>query len=227
MRQLPIITRKYSSLLRKIKKLYPEIYTSIFQETSWLPINVSDRERVYAWSNELISYPKCPICGSDLTRFYCFTLGYHSFCSKECGKKANLQNGKQTCLQKYGVENPAQSTQIREKIQRTWLEKSSGIFDEIQDKRQKTNLERYGVEFPAQSKIIKDKANRKNFETYGVSHTFQRQDVKEKIKQTNIERHGMHCNLQWQKDQIKQTCMKKYGKEIYGKWEEFCVQFMM
>ena len=51
-----------------------------------------------------LEIPKCPICGKDCKRrsgiFFCKTCG-----DKECIKKISTQHIKESCLQKYGVDN--------------------------------------------------------------------------------------------------------------------------
>ena len=62
--------------------------------------------------------------------------------SKEANDKANKKR-KQTCLEKYGVENVHQSQEIKEKCKQTCLEK-------------------YGVDNPAKNEAIKQKTKETN-----------------------------------------------------------------
>ena len=87
-------------------------------------------------------------------------------------KQKRSAKAKDTFLKKYGVDNPAKSK-------------------EIYDKVNKTNLERYGVEYSAQSEVVKEKVKATNLKKYGVEYSFQADVVKGKIKATNLERYGV------------------------------------
>jgi hypothetical protein len=75
---------------------------------------------------------------------------------------------KDTCLEKYGFNNPLQS-------------------DNIKQKSKDTCLEKYGVEFALQSEEIKDKSIKTCFKKYGVSHYSKTNEFVEKSKQTRVE----------------------------------------
>lgn len=108
----------------------------------------------------------CPECGNN-TRFKSLSRGYFKYCSNLCSNnsKETRDKVKNTCLEKYGVENPFQSTEIKEKSKRT-------------------SLEKYGVEFPSKSELIKQKQKDTCLEKYGVENVFQR-DSRFKIEITN------------------------------------------
>ena len=87
-------------------------------------------------------------------------------------KQKRSAKAKETFLRKYGVDNPAKSKEVYDKIK-------------------KTNLERYGVEHSFQSNEVKAKIKESNLAKYGVEYSFQADIVKEKIKQTNLNRYGV------------------------------------
>lgn len=96
---------------------------------------------------------KCIVCGND-TKFYTVTHGYKSTCSKKCAANdpKRLEKIKNTCLERYGVENGGGSLQALEKIKNTCLERY-GVENPYQSEEKKlkiksTCLERYGVEKP-------------------------------------------------------------------------------
>ena len=62
----------------------------------------------------------------------------------------NREKFKETCLEKYGFENPMQNDKIKEKTKNTQYEKYGGFFNPEQFI--KTNLEKYGCEYPLQNK---------------------------------------------------------------------------
>ena len=86
-------------------------------------------------------------------------------------KKNSNEKTKQTCLEKYGVENVFQAKEVRKKIK-------------------ETNLERYGFENPMKNIDIAKKVKNTNLERYGVDNPLKREDIKEKIKEMNIEMHN-------------------------------------
>ena len=61
---------------------------------------------------------------------------------------------KNTCLEKYGVDNVRKSKEIKDKIK-------------------STNIEKYGFENVFQSEFIKDKIKTTNIEKYGVENIYQ------------------------------------------------------
>ena len=139
----------------------------------------------------------CPICNIEFkTR-----KSRKVFCSAECRAKGNhliVEKRKKSMLEKYGVENPLHSKEIKEKIK-------------------KTNLEKYGVENPAQNKEVYEKVKQTNLKKYGFTSATKNKDVKKKIEKTNLEKYGVKTNLMIDecKEQIKQTNLEKYGVEYH------------
>lgn len=142
--------------------------------------------------------PKCE-CGNHL-KFNTFVYGYSSYCSRECSYKSEKlkQRIKQTNLEKYGVENVFQNTNVINKIKQT-------------------NLEKYGVENISQSADSQLKKKKNNFKKYGKEHVFQVDCVKEKRKKTVLEKYGVEQPSQNKSiaDKIKHTTLKRYGSEYY------------
>lgn len=87
-------------------------------------------------------------------------------------KQKRSAKAKETFLKKYGVDNPAKTK-------------------EVKDKMRKTTLERYGVEHSSQSVVVKEKIKQSNLSKYGVEYSFQANGVKDKIKATNLKRYGV------------------------------------
>ena len=95
----------------------------------------------------------CPLHGE----FYQYPLDHiknYNGCIK-CSKLKAIQ----TNLERYGVENPFQSEEIKNKIKQKNLEKygveNPSQSSEIKQKKIETSLKNYGVENPTQSEIIK------------------------------------------------------------------------
>ena len=74
--------------------------------------------------------------------------------NKNCIQANKKEIRKQTCLERYGVENVAQLNKVKEKIKQTCLEK-------------------YGVENAAQSNKVKEKIKQTCLEKYGVNYYVQ------------------------------------------------------
>ena len=93
--------------------------------------------------------PVCKYCNKE-TVYRC--LGnYAPYCSRKCANNANLERRKETCLLKYGVDNPAKSERVKEKGRQTCLNKyythnthpynPNSVLDQVLVERYK---ERYG-----------------------------------------------------------------------------------
>lgn len=170
--------------------------------------------------------PSCIICGKP-SQFRSYYWGYSLTCSKECKKELDRRNllektipilkekkeeinskRKQTCLEKYGVENPNQ-------------------VEEFKEKSKKTCIERYDVENVFQSDEIKRRSEETCLEKYGTPKACQSQEIKDKIAQTNIEKFGFKTNLQTPefKEKKKQKILQTYGVEYYSQTQEFKEKF--
>ncbi len=106
---------------------------------------------------------------------------------KECSKLKSIK----TNLEKYGVENPFQSEEIKNKIKKKNLERygveNPSQSTKIHQKKIKTSLKNYGCEYPVQSEIIKQKSKQTNFKKYGVSCAMKLPEVAQKSVKTRIE----------------------------------------
>ena len=101
----------------------------------------------------------------------------------------NSEKSKQTCLERYGVDNPMKITSTREKSKQTCLEKygneyylSSDAFlnkkEQYIKKTKQTCLERYGGENCMSNQNIKDKVKQTCLEKYGVEWNCMRPEAK-------------------------------------------------
>lgn len=139
----------------------------------------------------------------------------------------------QTSLERYGVEHPQQSPEIRAKAKATNLERYGVEHPmqslEIQAKVKATNLEKYGFDKPTKSPKVKAKVKRTFKERYGVNNPSQMLESREKSKQTCLERYGVENPMQSPEIRAKAraTNMERYGgpaptcnSEILKKREE-------
>ena len=103
---------------------------------------------------------------------------------------SNRAKAKQTCLEKYGVENPFAAEEIKKKIKQIFTEKYGvdhySSTDEYKKKTKQTCLEKYGVENPTQLDTIQQKIK----ETKDKNHTHNTSSVEEQfaswLKDNNI-----------------------------------------
>jgi len=180
----------------------------------------------------------CKTCRKT-TKFQCMTNGYITYCCNRCAAmdkdlqkikkskmKVHYRNGsiqkktKETCNERYGVDNPSQSKKIKNKKKQTFRQ-NYGVDNcfqhpKIQEKSKETCLEKYGVEYSGSSPIVQKKKKQTCLKKYGVEHYSETDEYKEKIKHTCNERYGVDnvFELDEIKKKSKESCLKKYGTEF-------------
>lgn len=141
---------------------------------------------------------------------------------------------KRTNLERWGVENPSQSEEVKERKKRTFIErwgvdhpsksdviaekkvvsfmKKWGVenpfqSEEIKEIIKETNLSRWGVENPSQSDFIKSRKIKTLLEKWGVDHPLKSEDIKSKVIKSNLKKFGVEWSLQSPeiKERIKTT----------------------
>lgn len=143
-----------------------------------------------------------------------------------------LAKQKQTMLNRYGVEYPLRSAEIRKNMAKTNLERY-GVKNPMQSKEiitkvKQTNLSRYGVEYPQQSKEIRAKAKKTNLKKYGAENPFASKEIQERIKRTNLKRYGVEFRFASKEiqEKIRQTNLERYGVEYSNQkhLSPFCLE---
>lgn len=140
---------------------------------------------------------------------------------------------KQTCIERYGVDNPQKCNTIKNKTRQTCLDKYGVTCvlknDNIKNSIAKTNLSRYGTKNVFASKIIKDKIESTVLSRYGVKHTSQSNIMKVKAANTKLYRYG--SSTYNNRDKAKQTCIERYSvkvpaqnKDIQSKMKQTCIE---
>ena len=144
-------------------------------------------------------YKTCAVCGKRIKLETLVGFPDAKYCSSKCraNSKDVKEKKKQTNLEKYGVEHPAQSKDIREKQKQTCLKK-------------------YGVENPFQSKWVQEKLKETNCKKYGVENPSQSNDIKEKKRQTFLEKYGVK-----NPSQNKEIHEKQFKTQRANHWETF------
>ena len=212
----PNTLRRYTSKIEgKYNKDIYEYLVNRYDDSDSL------KETLYRIYNGIEEHPKCPTCGKPLI----FKGIFFKFCSNICAQSSDeiKQKIKQTCLEKYGVDNYAKSKESKEKVKQTCLKKYGVEYswqsNECKQKIKQTCLEKYGVDSPLKSKEIRNKCKLTCLEKYGVDNPAKLEENKEKVKQTCLKKYGTISTTQCKeiRDKIKQTCLEKYGVDNYGK----------
>lgn len=112
------------------------------------------------------------------------------FKEENSNTRAILQ--KYTCMKKYGVENPQQCK-------------------EIKDKTNKTIKEKYGVENISQSKKIKDKKAETSLKHFGVNNPSKSKDIQNKIAETRLNKYGDKNYGLFGSESYKNNIINKFG----------------
>lgn len=200
----------------------PKVRQQLWDLTPFAKPDDNYQIRVMYILNYLTDLPKCKTCGCDVgpSKVYEQRGKFAEYCSRACvNYTTNQQKSRQTCIEKYGVDNGAKTEAAKEKAKATNREKYGADYaqqtQEGKDKITQAMQNTYGVDRPLQKKEFKDKAVATNMERYGVTNPMRDDGVQEKQKQTVRERYGVD-NVFASKEiqeKIKQTCIEKYGVE--------------
>lgn len=147
----------------------------------------------------------CDYCGVIFQRRYCDYVASknRAISSKDACAKCCNQKRLESCLEKYGVDNPAK-------------------LDFVKDKMKKTNMERYGYENAFQNKEIQEKMKNTMVKNYGVEYPMQSKEILKRSEQTCLEKYGNKCYLGSEEatEKMKKICLEKYGVEYMIASEE-------
>lgn len=163
----------------------------------------------------------CPICGNitsfDKNYVKQTDLVYRKYCCSKCAALSKERNEKykDTCINKYGVENPLQLDDIRNKALINAQSEKSKI------KRKNTNIERYGGTGLGSIKIA-NKIKSTIQEKYGMSYPIQNKNIKNKIQNTIKQKYNSDWIVTSEefKEKSKITCIERYGVDNYRKTKE-------
>lgn len=168
----------------------------------------------------------CPVCGKETT-FQGIRLGYLKFCSCKCNSNSleTIAKREQTTISHYGVKNPYQAKEVKEKIKANNLAKYGYEYNlqrpETIKQSKKTKLEKYGSETYNNT----EKAKATCIKHFGVD-SFSKTDMfKEIIADTDVfghisgsrlESHFKNVEKQKQLGYITiQEALEKYGQSWY------------
>lgn len=119
----------------------------------------------------------CPVCGSPVV------IRYKSDREKCCSRRCTGLLKKRAYLDRFGVDNPAKSDEIKKKISETNLFRygvtTPFLADDFQEKRRNTSLGVYGTEHPMQSSIVKEHHKQSCLDNWGVDEPFKLDHVRD------------------------------------------------
>lgn len=186
---------------RYIKANFPEEYEKIIK----ISANTFS-EQLYIYIHGAVDHI-CPVCGKE-TPFRNILFGYSQYCSVKCSYNGidRINKIKKTNLQKYGVENPSQSQQIK-------------------DKKRETITTNYGG-FGFGSKAISEKTTKTILEKYGVDNVSKNIDILAKKESTILAKYGVRTILETPevRAKAKDSILKKYGVDSYFKTPEYKIK---
>jgi hypothetical protein len=199
----------------KIKELNIDLWNKI----NSVLLDIPFKEKFYLIENLLTDTPKCE-CGNSV-KFIDMINGYRKFCSRRCAYDSDSvkKSKKETCIEKWGVDNPSKAKEIKDKVKKTnitkfgheWATKSDLIKEKIKDKF----IENWGVDNPSKVKEVRDKAKLTMVEKFGVEHAMHSNDIKNKVKDKFIENWGVDnpSKVKEVRDKAKLTMIEKFGVE--------------
>lgn len=162
--------------------------------------------------------------GSEFRFYWEYTNGLNS---KYYCNKCNSLKRKETCLEKWGVDNPMKSEEVKSKLKNS-LEKKFGVdsfskTEEFKEKYKATCMLNWGVDNSFKSEIIKSKIKDKNIEKFGVEYPQQNEYVRAKTTETFLKKFGglRYSQTKECKEKVKETSLMKWGVDNYSKTEEF------
>lgn len=180
LRSLPVhgISQKY------IEKHYPEINSIL------MGIGDSDdmqyTERIYWFLNDIEERPRC-ICGNPLT-FRGVVKGYSAHCCTRCASNdiTVKQKTEQTLKEKYGGDYGKElSRRIREAVREKYGVDNPFQSEEVKAKIKSIINQKYGVDYPSQSERIQETRRINTMAKYGVDHHSKIPEVRAKIVKSN------------------------------------------
>ena len=198
---------KYRYLIKKD----PELIEQVLSMVSW---TTDIDEAIHCLKNNITAPPLCEICNDGSRREFKKkndgTMHYTNGC---CLQHARISTNRK----KYGVDNPSQSPEIKEKKKETTI-KNFGVAHnsqspEIKEKKKETTIKNFGVTSPLQNAAIMEKVQRTNIDRYGVTSPLQNVAIMEKVQRTNIDRYGVKNPQQnrYIRQKTEKTCFKKFN----------------
>jgi hypothetical protein len=176
-----------------VNNKYLELVNSSVSSSEFIELPLS--ERIWYFFNKLVEIQRCD-CGDKLS-FIGFKNGYR----KSCGKKeCFVQKRMETCIEKYGVDNPSK-------------------FEDFKTKRKGTMIERFGVDYYVLHAEFREKSEKSFMQNFGVKHPMK---IKDEVRK-RLNKKG----LDFETDEYKiyrnkvDYLTRKNKKTLYDSWNGF------
>ncbi|MEY2703076.1 MAG: Tenacibaculum phage PTm1 [Bacteroidota bacterium] len=133
-----------------------------FIEIHNLPNNITFKNKIWFYINNITSIPLCQNCGKELTFGRSLTEGYGNYCSLLCTNTSEKHKISvlETNKVKFGGNTPFSSEEVRNKAKNTLIElygvDNAMLMEGSKQKLKDLCLKKHGVEYPAQSLSIKN-----------------------------------------------------------------------
>lgn len=195
----------------------------------------------------------CVVCGHD---FIVDTSNGRKAavrtCSAKCAATLSHAGGKdkkarrRNSQEKYGVDNPFQSDEVKAKIKKTFEENPDKNYqfgtenfkklikdkydvdnvsqlDDVKEKKKATSREHYGTDYPMQSKEVPDAMKQTSIVRYGVETALLLEENQRKAREVSKEKYGTDYPMQSPKcwKELKRKNQEKYGKDWYTQTDEY------
>lgn len=126
----------------------------------------------------------------------------------------NREQYKETCIEKYGVDNVFKRDDFQDIRRSTCQEKYGVDYYTNTDKRENTMFERYGAKDYLSSDIGQEKLRAYNNKKYGCDYAFQSKEWQDKVHTENI-RKSKESGDYNNRTKCRQTNLERYGVEYY------------
>lgn len=192
-----------------LRKHHSELYNEVVKRTSYLVGDfyknnvVPMLARLYCLEHDICEQPKCSYSEcthnvkwrSDLKRFA-------TYCSRKCtyDDDCHWDRIKSGCFDHYGVENPTQASEIKERMKATCRD-------------------RYGVEYSAASDVVQARIRETNQKIYGVDYPLQVGKILDRTRDTCEQRYGHRCVFNTR--HVRDIMTKRFGCEWYTQSMEY------
>lgn len=197
----------------------------IFINNIWVDFDIKKLESIQVGKRNKFLYNSQKIKARCGVKFICVScnkeVGFSNFNLKEIhtfSYKCGPCSRREFNIKTYGVGNPSQREEIKQKKKQTML-KNYGTQNGFNlDSVKNTMIKKYGVDHASKSKIILNKSQETIKNKNNGLHTFQTDDFKKKSAQTKLNKYGdeNYSNL----EKARKTWIKKYGVDNPTKSDE-------
>jgi len=136
-------------------------------------------EQKYCYLHDIHERELCPICGNKL-RIKDVNKGFQTFCSRDCMRDPKAKiilniKTKITCREKYGVDYPQQSVDIKNKSQQSCIEKY-GVDNFAKSKEFKSEMRNWWSTLSETDRRNIQQSKEQTWQTTrGVNHVWQKE----------------------------------------------------